>query len=59
MINLTINGIEVEVEQGATVLEAARKAGIEIPTLCYMKKINEIGACRICMVEVQQRGRRL
>lgn len=54
MINLTINGIEVEVEQGATVLEAARKAGIEIPTLCYMKKINEIGACRICMVEVQE-----
>ena len=54
MRNLTINGIEVEVEQGATVLEAARKAGIEIPTLCYMKKINEIGACRICMVEVQE-----
>ncbi len=54
MINLKINGIAVEIEEGATVLEAARKAGIEVPTLCYMKKINEIGACRICMVEVQE-----
>ncbi len=54
MVNLKINGIGVQVEDGATVLEAARKAGIEIPTLCYMKEINEIGACRICMVEVQE-----
>ena len=54
MLNLKINGIAVEIEEGATVLEAARKAGIEIPTLCYMKEINEIGACRICMVEVQE-----
>ena len=41
MINLKINGIAVEIEEGATVLEAARKAGIEVPTLCYMKEINE------------------
>lgn len=54
MLNLKINGIAVEIEEGATVLEAARKAGIEVPTLCYMKEINEIGACRICMVEVQE-----
>ena len=60
MVNLKINGIGVQVEDGATVLEAARKAGIEIPTLCYMKEINEIGACRICMVEVQEmRGENL
>ena len=54
MINLKINGIAVQVEEGSTILEAARKVGIEVPTLCYMKKINEIGACRICMVEAQE-----
>lgn len=54
MINLKINGIAVQIEEGSTILEAARKVGIEVPTLCYMKKINEIGACRICMVEAQE-----
>ena len=43
----------VSVPAGTTVLEAARSAGIEIPTLCYLKDINEIGACRICVVEVK------
>ncbi len=53
MVKVKINGIEVEVPAGATILEAAHKAGIEIPTLCYLKDINEIGACRICVVEVK------
>ncbi len=53
MINIKINGMPYSVPNGITILEAARYAGIEIPTLCYLKKINEIGACRICMVEVK------
>ncbi len=60
MINLKINGIAVSVPKGSTVLEAARIAGVEIPTLCYMKEKNEIGACRICVVEVNEgRGFRI
>ncbi len=51
MLNVKVNGIAVSVPKGATILEAARKAGVEIPTLCYMKEKNEIGACRICVVE--------
>ncbi|MBR3969844.1 MAG: (2Fe-2S)-binding protein, partial [Ruminococcus sp.] len=51
-ITVKVNGVEVSVPKGATVLEAAHAAGFEIPTLCYMKEINEIGACRICVVEV-------
>ncbi len=51
MVNVKINGIAVSVPKGSTILEAARIAGVEIPTLCYMKEINEIGACRICVVE--------
>ena len=53
MVNLHINGIPVTVPEGTTVLEAARDAGINIPSLCYLKGINEIGACRICVVEVK------
>ena len=53
MINLTIDGIAVTVEEGTTVLEAAKAAKINIPTLCYLKGINQIGACRICMVEIE------
>jgi len=52
MINLKINGVEYSVPAGITVLEAARYAGIDIPTLCYLKDVNEIGACRLCLVEV-------
>ena len=52
-VNLKINGMPVSVPQGYTILQAAREAGIDIPTLCYLKEINEIGACRICMVEVK------
>ena len=51
MVNVKVNGIAVSVPKGSTILEAARAAGVEIPTLCYMKEINEIGACRICVVE--------
>lgn len=53
MVNLKINNIPVEVPEGTTILEAAKIAGIKIPTLCYLKEINEIGACRICVVEVK------
>ncbi|MBR2086074.1 MAG: [Oscillospiraceae bacterium] len=60
MINVKINGIAVSVPKGTTVLEAAHTAGVEIPTFCYMKEINEIGACRICMVEINEgRGFRM
>ncbi|MBP1737040.1 MAG: Periplasmic hydrogenase large subunit [Oscillospiraceae bacterium] len=52
-INLKIDHIPVAVPEGTTVLEAARSAGIKIPTLCYLKDLNEIGACRICVVEVK------
>ena len=59
-INVKINGIAVSVPKGTTVLEAAHMAGVDIPTFCYMKEINEIGACRICMVEINEgRGFRL
>jgi len=52
-VNLKINNMDVTVPAGSTILEAARSTGIEIPTLCYLKDINEIGACRICVVEVK------
>lgn len=53
MVNLKINGIPVAAPEGSTVLEAAHLAGIRIPTLCYLKEINAIGACRICVCEVK------
>ena len=53
MINLKINDLPVTVPEGTTILEAARKLAIDIPTLCFLKEINEIGACRICVVEVK------
>lgn len=56
-VNIKINGMEIAAPKGSTVLEAARKAGIDIPTLCYLKETNEIGACRICLVEVREVGR--
>ncbi len=52
MVNLTIDGVKIQVPAQYTILEAARKAGIKIPTLCYLKGVNEIGACRVCLVEV-------
>ncbi len=53
MVTVKINGIDYEVPAGSTILEAARSAGIDIPTLCYLKDVNQIGACRMCMVEVK------
>lgn len=53
MVNLKINGMPVSVPKGYTILEAAKEIGIKIPTLCFLKEINEIGACRICVVEVK------
>lgn len=52
-VNIKINGMSLAVPTGSTILEAARLAHIDIPTLCYLKEINEIGACRICVVEVK------
>ena len=60
ILNVKINGISVSVEKGSTILDAARAAGVEIPTLCFMKEKNEIGACRICVVEANEgRGFRI
>jgi len=53
MVNITIDGVKLQVPAGITVLEAARMANIDVPTLCFLKEINEIGACRMCVVEVQ------
>jgi len=58
LVNLTIDEREVEIEEGATILEAAQKADISIPTLCYHKDLLPFGACRLCVVEVaQMKGR--
>ena len=53
MVNITIDGIKIQVPENITVLEAAKNVGIDIPTLCHLKDVNEIGDCRICLVEVE------
>ena len=53
MYKVTIDGIAVSAPKGSTILDAAQLAGVDIPTLCFMKKINEIGSCRVCVVEVE------
>ncbi len=53
LVNVKINNIPVQVEEGTTILDAAKVAGIKIPTLCYLKGVNEIGACRVCVCEVK------
>lgn len=55
MVKLNIDGIDVEVEHGTTVLQAARKINIDIPTLCFLKGINSAGDCRMCIVEIEGR----
>ncbi len=55
MINLTIDDQNVTVPEGTTILQAAKQAGIDIPTLCFLKEINEVGDCRMCIVEVEGR----
>lgn len=57
MVNLTIDGLKVCVPEGTTIMQAAACVGIEIPRLCYLKDINEISACKVCVVEVQGRNR--
>ena len=57
MVNVTINGKDIRVKRGTTILEAAEKAGYRIPRLCFLKKINEIGACRVCLVEIEGKHR--
>jgi polyferredoxin/ferredoxin len=57
MLNLTINGESVRVPEGATVLDAARGAGVEIPTLCHHPELSAYGACRMCVVEIGHNGR--
>ena len=52
-VNIKINNVAYTVKAGSTILEACHEVGIDIPTLCYLKEINEIGACRICVVEVK------
>ena len=56
-LSLTIDGRSVTVPEGATILEAAKELGIEIPTLCYHKALTPYGSCRICLVEIENRGR--
>jgi NADP-reducing hydrogenase subunit HndD len=56
MINLTIDGVSVSVPDGTSVLDAAKSVGIRIPTLCYLSGINEIGACRMCVVDTGARA---
>ncbi|MEI8241540.1 MAG: 2Fe-2S iron-sulfur cluster-binding protein, partial [Actinomycetota bacterium] len=53
MIQLSINNIPVEVPEGATILAASKQAGIRIPTLCFLEGLQAIGACRVCVVEVE------
>ena len=53
MVNLTINGLSVCVPEGTTILDAACTVDISIPNLCYLREVNEIGACRICVVEIE------
>ena len=53
MCKVTIDGITVQAPEGSTILDAAKLAGVDIPTLCFMKEINEIGSCRVCVVEVE------
>ena len=53
MVNIKINGTDIAVQNGSTILQAAARAGIPIPHLCYLRDINKIGACRICVVEVE------
>ncbi|MBM7622580.1 NADH-dependent [FeFe] hydrogenase, group A6 [Sporohalobacter salinus] len=53
MVSITVDGQEVEVKEGATVLDAAEKLNIDIPTLCYLEDLNEPGSCRVCLVEIE------
>ena len=53
MVNVVIDGKRIKVPERTTILDAAKAAGIRIPTLCFLEGVNEIGACRVCVVEVE------
>lgn len=53
VITLTINGVEVSAPAGATLLEACRENGVDLPTLCYLEGLTPVGACRLCLVQVE------
>ena len=57
MVNITIDGKKISVKENTTIMEAAAACGIPIPKLCYLKDINEIAACRVCVVEVEGKKR--
>lgn len=57
MVNITIDGKQISVKENTTIMEAAARCGIPIPKLCYLKDINEIAACRVCVVEVEGKNR--
>ena len=57
MVNLTIDGLKVSVPEGTTIMQAAATVGIDIPRLCFLKDINEISACKVCVVEIQGQNR--
>jgi len=59
IMTLTIDGIEVTVSRGATILDAAEKAGVKIPSLCHDKRLTPFGSCRLCMVELKGREGKL
>ncbi|RKY01170.1 MAG: hypothetical protein DRP54_04150 [Spirochaetes bacterium] len=58
MINLKINGVNIQVEEGTTLLEAIRFLGFNVPTLCYMEGLSPYGACRLCIVEIEENGKK-
>ncbi|GAI93039.1 unnamed protein product, partial [marine sediment metagenome] len=55
MVKLTIDNREVEAREGSTILEAAQRAGIKVPTLCYQSGLSSAGACRVCLVKVKDK----
>lgn len=57
MVNITIDNQKISVPSGTTIMEAAAKLGTPIPKLCYLKDINEIAACRVCVVEIEGKDR--
>ena len=57
MVNLTINGKQLDVQEGTTLLDAAKSQGINIPTLCHHPELEPYGGCRLCSVQVSRNGR--
>ncbi|MCP4673982.1 MAG: 2Fe-2S iron-sulfur cluster binding domain-containing protein, partial [Deltaproteobacteria bacterium] len=57
-VKFTINGVQVEAEEGSNVLDTARRYGIEVPSLCHHEAVTPYGACRVCLVEIDKGGRK-